>query len=167
MLYLILMKNKLSLKTLPLGISLLRVFYAVNALLLLLTSLMFFDYLDVIILGKVMPAIMAVTIRLILVIFPLYLALGFSFLRKDAYRSALIYQFLFIINAVTIIFSHASANLKIKPVFEITIKPDYNTNRIGDLIGSSSQLYIVQTLSIIIGASIIFYLFNKRKLFTG
>jgi hypothetical protein len=161
------MEEKSVKDNLPFGISLLRVFYAINAFLLLFTSLLFFDYLDVIFFGKAVSAMQAAGIRLLLVILPLYLVFGFSYLKKTAYHLAVIYQSLFIINAVAIIAAHVNKSFPLRPLFEITIKPEFKTRQIGDLLGSSFQLYAVQIFSILIGASIIVYLFKKRKIFTG
>lgn len=66
----------------PFGLTLLCVFYIINALLFLITSLMFFKYLDIIIIGKIAHGVYAFLIRAFLIILPLYIAFGLRFLRK-------------------------------------------------------------------------------------
>lgn len=152
-------------KNLPIGISLLRLFYAVNAFLLFFTSLLFFDCLDIVIFGKTMPAMPAVIVRLILAGLPLYLIFGFSVLKKESYPLALLYHFFFLINAATTMIYSLNKNLRIRPLLEIITKPEYKTSRISDFFGASFHIYIIQTLSIVIGFAIITYLYKKRALF--
>lgn len=152
-------------KNLPLGISLLRVFYAINAFLLFFTSLLFFDYLDIVIFGKIMPPAPAVVIRLLLVAIPLYLIISFSALKKESYPLALAYHSFFLINAVTLMIYSLNKNLKIKPLLEILTKSEYKTTRIEDFFGIPLHIYIIQSLSIVIGLAILVYLYKKRSFF--
>lgn len=166
MLYLVIMIRKApAKKNLPLGISLLRIFYAINASLLFFTSLAFFGHLDIAIFGQVMPALAAAVTRLLLVSIPLYLVYGFSGLKKESYPVASIYHAFFLINAGALILYSLNKDLKIKPLLEITAKPEYRASRIADLLGTPFHVYIIHALSILIGLAILAYLFKKRSLF--
>jgi hypothetical protein len=154
-------------KNLPLGISLLRIFYTINAFLFLITSIIFFEYLDILIFGKVMPPIAAGLIRLILITFPAYLVLVISLLKKECYHSAIVYHLFFILNGLSILFYLLNQNLKLKPFLEIAVKPEYRVNSMIGLFGISSQAYVIQIFGIFINILIIAYLFKKRKVFSN
>jgi hypothetical protein len=159
------MKKISAKKNLPLGISVLRIFYAINASLLFFTSLAFFGQLDIAIFGQVMPTLAAAAVRLFLVAIPLYLVYAFSGLKKESYPVASIYHAFFLMNAVTLILYSFNKALRIKPLLEITAKPEYRASKIGDLFGTPIHVYIIHTLSILIGLAILAYLFKKRNLF--
>jgi len=154
-------------KNLPLGISLLRIFYAINAFLFLITSIIFFEYLDVLIFGKVMPPMAAGLIRLILIAFPVYLVLAISLLKKECYPTVTIYHLFFALNGISTLFYFLNQNLKLKPFLEIAIKPEYRVNSMIDLFGVSTQAYVIQIFGILINILIIAYLFKKRKIFSN
>lgn len=153
-------------KRLPRGISVLHVFYFLNASLFFLASLVFFEYLDIITLGKTSHPVLDSAIRLLLVITPLYIAFGLLHLKKDAYFLAIAYQLFFIINGVLTILHFRYVKLSALPIFEIVLKPDYKTPRIIDFFGPSPQAYLTQILGIVVGVIILAYLLAKAKIFT-
>lgn len=160
------MKYKFN-KNLPFGISLLRIFYAINAFLFLITSVIFFEYLDILIFGKTAPPIAAGLIRLILIAFPAYLVLAISLLKKECFPLATAYHLFFTLNGISTLFYFINKNLGLKPFLEITLKPEYKTNYIVDLFGVSAQTYVIQTLGILISILIIIYLFKRKNIFSN
>ena len=87
-------------KNLPLGVSILRYFYLVNAVLLIISSIIFSKYLNVVVCGKITPVVVGNLIRIFLIIMPLYLAIGFSLLQKTSLYAAVTYQIFFILNGI-------------------------------------------------------------------
>lgn len=156
------MKHKISKKS-SFGISLLRVFYATNAFLFLFASLMFFEYVDMVIFGKTISLIPTTIIRLILIILPVYLAFAIPFHNKETYILAITYHLFFTINGIFTIFYLLNKNLKLKPLLVTIIKPEYETTRAIDLFTTSFQAYAIQIFSIFISTFIIAYLFIKIK----
>lgn len=153
-------------KDLPFGILLLCIFYIINALLFISTTLLFLGYIDVIIFGKIMANVPVVFVRFLLTIFPVYLAFGLYYLRKEAWFLTIFYHLFFIINGVLTISYLLSEKTRLRPIFEIAIKSEYKIQRIHDLFGITIHLYLVQTLGVAISLFIIIYLSTKRKIFT-
>jgi hypothetical protein len=154
-------------KHLPRGTVLLCIFYATNAFLLLFTTLIFFRYLDIVIFGKTATLSYSIFIRTVLIILPSYLAFGFYFLKKEAPALAMGFHSFFIINGITTMIHLLKGNLRLRPLLEIVLKPEYKTIRIIDFFGIPLQIYIIHILSIGIGLSIIIYLLKNRKVFTN
>jgi len=155
-------------KNAPFGVTFLCVFYVINALLFFVTTLIFFGYLDIIIFGNTIDGMPASLIRLILIIFPLYLALGLPFLRKDIYFLTISYHLFFLINGVLmVLYFHEKTNSRLRPLLEIALKPEYKVWRISDLFVTPFHVYFVQIVGAIIGVFIIIYLLARKKLFTA
>lgn len=111
---------------------------------------------------KVVPAFI---IRLILIVLPLYLVFGFLYLKKEALLLAITYHLFLIINGILTIVYYLNENLIIRPLLEISLKPEYKPVGGISLFGPSFHTYLVQILGVIIGFFIIIYLLAKRKIF--
>ncbi|MEI8176757.1 MAG: hypothetical protein WCG78_07835 [Candidatus Omnitrophota bacterium] len=154
-------------KELPLGLNLLRIFYALNALLFFISSAVFAGYLTILICGRVIPDLWASAARIALLALPLYLIVGISRLRKDAYLLALAYHAFFIVNAASELLCLSRAVVGTHPLFEIALKPEYRSNQIGTLLGPPWHIYLVHLSAAVIGGAFIAYLIHHRNLFTG
>lgn len=149
----------------PLGLYGLSVFYILNSLLVLVSTFIFYDYIDILIFGITANDITAFLVKAFLIIFPLYLAHGISLLKKKGLILAIVYQFFFIMNAALAIFDANRVNPAINPILEIALKPEYKVVRISDFFKSQAQLYSLQTAGILIGIIIISYLLAQRRYF--
>ena len=68
-------------------------------------------------------------------------------------------------NGIVKLFCIQNPNTKLNPFLEITLKPEYKAGHIDDLLTVSFKTYLIQVLGVVIGLSIIIYLFKKRDLF--
>ena len=155
-------------KEIPSGVVVVCLFYLINAILFALTCILFGKYLNIQILGKLISGPAVVAVRALFIIVPLYLAIGLLYLSRELYALAIFYHLFFITNGAATIYYFLNKKLTAGPLLEITLKPDYSTNPIIELCRTtSSYAYIIQISGIIVGVTIISYLFAKRRFFSA
>ena len=138
--------------TRPLGIELLCYIYLVNVALYLVSQALFDN--RIFILGKEANIYIAVLVRLLLILIPVYLAFRLKGLRKDAFFVALLFHLYFIINNCLSFLEHkgyAYALVRITGVY-------------GSTIYSPRQIFVL-ALSIALNIFILGYILKVREYF--
>lgn len=140
-------------------------FYLVNASLLFISSIIFYPYIKVRLIGIAQPDAVADTLRYLLIAIPLIIFIRLRRIKKDALITAISYHIFFITNSLLALLSTLTKNPSLNPIIEIAARSESDSLRIRILEQSVPKRLFIFTLSLIIGIVIIRYLCKNASYF--
>lgn len=150
----------------PHGIAILSYVYLYVSILSTLTLFVPFYYIAVQSFGVILNDILALSIRILLLLVPLYLFIGFRQLYKSAWAVAVAYHCFFIINNALSLINLVFHNFPAKPMLQIVsrVKMNFLMQDLANLMLVKGSFYF---LNIAIGIFILYYLNLKKELFAN
>ena len=151
-------------KSYPAGIKLLRYFYLLTALSLILSFILGRELTDVVCLGQRLCRGWASAVMAVLMLLPLFLFWGFRQPDRLTWRLAVGYHFFFVLNSLLGLFFVLNTDFLLKPIIRITGKNYLGAN---DILTTQAAfgLFIVFNLNLLLGVAIIWYLWQRRDYF--
>lgn len=148
----------------PTGVNMLSYFYLLNALFFGCSIIGFYEYIDLVISGRVVVGLERTIIVSFLLFVPLFLFFGMRLLSSFAYYLALVYQSFFLVNGLLILLSAIVPSFPIKPLVRMTGVQLTSLVSAAELGPAPSELW-VYSLVVLIGIGVISYLIRQQKVF--